>query len=266
MAREIVAQLDGAQETRELTDEEFALRAELKGHSLGLASLARTIMRHRSRVRFLEEGDANTKLFHLKACHRSRKNYIAAIQHDGHWVSAEEAKEELIYNYYYGVFGTLFLRAHSIQLDELIPCLDLTGIDACFTEEEIWLAIKEMPSDRAPGPDGFTSLFYKVAWNTIKVDVINAFNALWSLDARSFNLVNEALMILLRKEAPTTLKYYRPISLMHSFSKLFAKCLAKRLAPRLEEIVSPNQSAFIKGRSMPPSMITLKLFSSRADG
>lgn len=37
---------------------------------------------------------------------------------------------------------------------------------------------------------------------------------------------------------------------MHSFSKLFAKCLARRLAPRLKEFVSLNQSAFIKERSI----------------
>jgi hypothetical protein len=37
---------------------------------------------------------------------------------------------------------------------------------------------------------------------------------------------------------------------MHSFSKLFTKCLARRLAPRLLEIVAPNQSAFIKQRSI----------------
>jgi hypothetical protein len=71
---------------------------------------------------------------------------------------------------------------------------------------------------------------------------------LWSLDAKSFNLLNDAVMILLRKtEAPTTLKDYRPISLMHSFSKLFAKCLARCLALRLMEIVAPNQSVFIRG-------------------
>ena len=90
-----------------------------------------------------------------------------------------------------------------------------------------------------------------MAWGIIKQDVINTFNALWSLDGRSFHLLNDALMILLRKkEDPTRLKDYRPISLMHSFSKLFAKCLAKRIAPRLKEIVVPNQSAFIKDRSI----------------
>lgn len=80
---------------------------------------------------------------------------------------------------------------------------------------------------------------------------MRAFAALWSLDAMSFYLLNDALMILLRKnDAPTKLKDYRPISLMHSFSKLFAKCLARRLARRLRDIVTPNQSAFIKGRSI----------------
>ena len=55
MAREIIAQLDAAQDTRLLTDEELSLRKELKMHTLGLASLARTIARQRSRIRFLEE-------------------------------------------------------------------------------------------------------------------------------------------------------------------------------------------------------------------
>jgi hypothetical protein len=108
-----------------------------------------------------------------------------------------------------------------------------------------------MSSDRVPGPDGFTGRFYKVARETIKADVVRAFNAIWSLDTRSFHLLNEAVMILLRKkENPTHLKDYRPISLIHSFSKLFTKGLARRLAPRLQEMVAINQSAFIRGRSI----------------
>jgi len=41
---------------------------------------------------------------------------------------------------------------------------------------------------------------------------------------------------------------FRPISLVHSFAKLATKLLANRLAGRLDQLVSPNQSAFIKGR------------------
>lgn len=50
MAREIIGQLDVAQETRTLSNDGVLLRDELKRHSLGLASLARTIARHRSRI------------------------------------------------------------------------------------------------------------------------------------------------------------------------------------------------------------------------
>lgn len=157
----------------------------------------------------------------------------------------------MVYDYFNAVLGTQFDRAHGIALDGLLPQLDLTGIDACFTEAEIWETIREIPGDRAPRADGFTGLFYKKTWEIIKVDVVNAFNALWALDSRSFFLLNDALMILLRKKlSPQGLRDYRPISLMHSFSKLFAKCLARRLAPRLAEIIASNQSAFVKGRSI----------------
>ena len=133
-------------------------------------------------------------------------------------------------------------------------------MDACFSEQEVWDTIKEMPPGRAPGPDGFNSLFYKVAWPIIKQDVVNALNVLWSLDARSFHLLNDALMILLRKNlAPSRLKDFRPIALIHSFSKLFAKCLARRLAPRLKDMVAVNQSAFIKGRAIHDNFRTIQL-------
>lgn len=125
MARELIAQLDAAQEPRSLTDEEWAMRADLKRKSLGLASLARTITWQRARIRYLEDGDANTKFFHLQACHRSRKNYIPSLKHEGTWFSAEEAKADLIFSYYNGILGTPFQRQHSIHLDDLLPQLDL---------------------------------------------------------------------------------------------------------------------------------------------
>ena len=44
------------------------------------------------------------------------------------------------------------------------------------------------------------------------------------------------------------MKDFRPISLVHSFAKLVTKILANRLAPRLDSLVSTNQSAFVRGR------------------
>lgn len=89
VARVIIASLDAAQDLRALSPEEVLLRREMKFEVLGLASLCRTIFQQRSRIRELMEGDANTKFFHLHACHRSRKNLIISLVQDGQSFSDE---------------------------------------------------------------------------------------------------------------------------------------------------------------------------------
>lgn len=63
LARELVLRLDEAQDFTALPVREAELRKTLKLRILGLASLARTIARQRSRLLFLAEGDANTRFF-----------------------------------------------------------------------------------------------------------------------------------------------------------------------------------------------------------
>jgi hypothetical protein len=125
----------------------------------------------------------------------------------------------------------------------------MSTLELQFTVEEIWRAIQDIPADKVPGPDGFMGLFYKVAGLVIKEDIVRAFNTLWSLDGMCFHHLNNALMILLKKKPQALeIKDFWPIRLTHSFSKLFSKVLATRLAACLDKLVKPNQSAFIKGR------------------
>jgi hypothetical protein len=260
-ARAVIYELDTAQEVRTLTTEEIDLRRELKRISLGLASLCRTMARQRARTRQLQEGDACTRYFHLQACHRRRKNYLFAIAHDGHTFTEEEAKAEIVFSYYDAILGVPFARTHRLDLTMLgLSTLDLAEQVAPFSAAEIAAAIKETPADRAPGPDGLNATFYKTAWSIVGPDIVRAFRALWESDFRSFHHLNEAVMVLLHKtHAPSGLKDYRPISLIHSVAKLFSKCLALRLAPRMHELIKPNQSAFIQGRQIHENFRTVQL-------
>ena len=43
-----------------------------------------------------------------------------------------------------------------------------------MTEQEIKAAVKDMPSEKAPGPDGFIGVFYKRCWPIIKADLVEA--------------------------------------------------------------------------------------------
>lgn len=179
VAREVTLKLEQAQERRTLTADELQLRRELKYKCLGLASLAQTIARQRSRINFIAEGDANSKFFHLQACLRTRQNFIDTLSQDGHTIAAEQDKSQSIFEHFNSILGSIVARQHNLDFDALnIPRANLTGTDCCFSEEEIWAIVHDIPSDKAPGPDGFTGLFYKTAWPIIKRDIFDAFNAL----------------------------------------------------------------------------------------
>jgi hypothetical protein len=78
-----------------------------------------------------------------------------------------------------------------------------------------------------------------------------AINALLFGDNRAFHCLNSALIVLLPKWADASAPAdYRPITMIHSIAKLVSKILALRLAPRMDDLVSANQNAFIRGRSI----------------
>jgi hypothetical protein len=140
-------------------------------------------------------------------------------------------------------------RSVSIGLNYLrLPTYDLEFLDSPFIEKEVWKSIKQFPSDKASGADGFTGRFYKVCWSIIKEDVMSVFSAVWGRKLIHFDRFNTALMTLIPKGGAEEVKNYRPISLVHSMAKLTTKVLANILAQKLQEMVSLRQSAFIHGR------------------
>jgi hypothetical protein len=104
-----------------------------------------------------------------------------------------------------------------------------------------------MPKENAPGPDGFIGASFLKCWNIVKGDISAAVLQLSQLRGSTFNLLNTThIMLLPKKEHTLRIGDYRPISLVHGVAKNFSKVLTNRLAPRLSEMVSSNQSAFVK--------------------
>jgi len=151
---------------------------------------------------------------------------------------------------YSNLIGSSMDREATINLEELnMPSFDLTDLEAPFTEEEVWKTIKSLPSDKAPGPDGFTGKFYQICWPIIKPEIMTAISAIWSRKFNNFEVLNSAYITLLPKKIDAaSIRDFRPISLVHSFAKLLTKLMTNRLAGRLDKMITRNQSAFIKGR------------------
>jgi hypothetical protein len=76
-------------------------------------------------------------------------------------------------------------------------------------------------------------------------------SAVWGRKFNNFGKLNSAYITLIpKKEDAAQVKDFWPISLVYSVAKLITKILGNRLAVRLHEMVSPNKSAFIKGRDL----------------
>jgi hypothetical protein len=211
-------------------------------------------------MRWLKDGGANTKLFHAVANGRHVKNFIPAIRHAGELITDQQRKEAVFFDSYNELLGRIQNREHTINLDMLdIQEHDLQDLGALFTKEEVWEIIKEMPSDKAPGPNGFIGAFYKRAWPTIKLEIMAAVTKLYVGDGRAFGGLNCALITLVpQKQGAEEVGDFRPISLVHSFAKLFSKLIANRLRPQMESRVSANQSAFIKERNLHDNFLLVR--------
>jgi len=140
----------------------------------------------------------------------------------------------------------------------------LHGLDSPITVEEVHEAINDMPSDKAPGPDGFTGAFFKKCWDVIKFDMIRVIHQFDSLHTSSLHWLNSANIVLLpKKEGAEGIADYRPISLIHAVAKIIAKILSIRLTPHMNSLVSNAQSAFIKSRSIHDNFMCVRNLARR---
>ncbi|KAM0831273.1 hypothetical protein ACQ4PT_065654 [Festuca glaucescens] len=153
-------------------------------------------------------------------------------------------------DFYVNVIGKAQLWQHDISLGSLgLPTVDLAGLDAQFSDDEVWATVKSLTVDKSPGPDSFSWSFFQTCWPTVKHDVLAAIHAVYVGHDLFFQGLNSTFITLIpKKDDAANVKDYRPISLVHSFAKLFAKLLANRLSPLMPALVDKSQSAFIKGR------------------
>ena len=101
-----------------------------------------------------------------------RRNAISQLRDEnGNWIADHDGKAALLYLAYKNRMGVSLQPQMLFDLDQLINLnVDLSSLIDDFTREEIDQVVKNMPTDKAPGPDDFNGLFLKKCWPLIKED------------------------------------------------------------------------------------------------
>lgn len=201
----------------------------------------------------IRDGDRSTKFFHNLSKRNAKRNYIASLQRaDGTLTgSTSEILDEFVV-FYQELLGT---NTMCNRLDPSVldfgPCVQETDhvqLNAPVSEEEIRAVLFSIPDDKAPGPDGFSAHFFKVAWPTVGPLLVEAVAEFFET-GQLLKQWNTTILSMIPKSARAqTVGEYRPIACCNVIYKIISKILSNRLAPLLDGIVDKSQSAFIKGR------------------
>ncbi|VFQ59731.1 unnamed protein product [Cuscuta campestris] len=133
---------------------------------------------------------------------------------------------------------------------EIITVEDNTFFCATPSMEEVQKAVWDLDGNSAGGPDGFNGNFFKSAWETIKQDVLIASQDFFMGQHIPKAYGSTFLTLIPKTENPKRFEDYRPISLSTFMSKINTKILANRLNTLLPKLISKEQAAFQKGKSI----------------
>ncbi|GJS75277.1 hypothetical protein Tco_0725158 [Tanacetum coccineum] len=113
----------------------------------------------------------------------------------------------------------------------------------------------DIGDDRAPGPDGYTSAFFKKSWDIVGVDVCNAVRDFFS-NGKILKEINHTFITLIPKvSTPIKINDFRPISCCNVIYKCIRKIITNRIIEGIKEVVSDNQSAFVPGRRISDNIL-----------
>jgi len=155
---EVLGILDKLEEQRTLYIQESNFRNILKKHIL---KFKQEYWKKRYTVRWTKFGDENTKFFHAAATERFRQNTITSLEtEDGRVIHEHFHKAAILFENFKGRMCQTAKPQMHYNLDDLFSTQEgLEFLSALFTREEIDNVVKQMPIDKAPGPDGFNGLF-----------------------------------------------------------------------------------------------------------
>jgi hypothetical protein len=181
-----------------------------------------------------------------------RRNSIAQILNEnGVWVQDHEGKVGLLWSAFRNRIGVSTNPAMLFDLPNLIEPVDgLQDLAEPFQQSEIDLIVRRMPSDKAPGPDGFNGLFMKRCWQIIKSDFYKLCQDFY-MGTTNLECIKTSFITLVPKiDSPKIVSDYRPISLMNISLKLITKIMADHLQAVIIQLIHRNQYSFIKTRTI----------------
>ncbi|XP_056695388.1 uncharacterized protein [Spinacia oleracea] len=136
--------------------------------------------RQKARIQWLQVGDSNSKFFFSAMKERIARNSIDILYDDSRKkLSTTQEIQEEVSSFYKQLIGTAASSLIGVDVGVVRKGKQLSASDAemlvvPISDAEIDATIKGIDINKAPGLDGFNSLFFLKAWGIVKADIYEA--------------------------------------------------------------------------------------------
>ncbi|KAL0313774.1 UNVERIFIED_CONTAM: hypothetical protein Scaly_2901600 [Sesamum calycinum] len=224
--------------------------------------LETSMLKQRAKLRWMKYGDQNSKVFFRKiSATRAKQRVFQVTKATGEVLTDKSEVTHEFVSYFQTLLGGTrpqrmvdisFLRQ---ELKHILTTDEANLLVAPVTGAEIKAAFFDIDEDSAPGPDGYTSAFYKAAWPVIGHAISEAIGEFFRT-GKLLKQINTTLLALIPKvNLPTHVSDYRPISCCNVLYKAITKIIVKRMQLVLHLLVDYSQNAFVPGRSISDNIL-----------
>lgn len=223
----------------------------------------------RSRVKWIEEGEKNTKYFCNLERTRAKNNIITRLEdQQGNIITEQNLILQKQVQHFSSIYNqtteeeNIHTATDNFLKNEDFPRLNKEESDSCegaITLQESSYALSQMKNGSSPGCDGLTVECMKFFWGKLGNLVTNSFLDAFNRGELSYTQKRGVIVLLHKgKELQRDkLNNWRPITLTNTDYKILAKVLALRMSIVIQKVINEDQVGYLKGRNIATVLRTI---------
>ena len=224
----------------------------------------------RMKSRWYQEGEKGTKYFLNLQKSKGKKLELGSLIVEGSITEDSNKIDKAIESFYKNLYEKG--DSNSVNVGEIKSLLkNLSSLDNAKIKmvnnaigiTDLFSTLQSC-SDSSPGPDGIPYSLIKLTWKHFGQILLNSWNYAHITGCLTVSHESSYLKLLPKDgKDHTLLKNWRPITLSNCDFKIITKTLAIKLTNGLSEVISPQQTAYIKNRQITDNLHILQHTTSK---